>query len=413
MQKIKSNIHLVISCILLTLISSLNIFINLAAGKSFARPITAVLIGTLLIIGISFLKEKHLYDFSLILYLAVLVLLIIPLFADSTPFNRFIVIGSVALLTSATVPLAFMQVSKTITRYRAVTTERFIAICFLSALPTFILLLQYNHTFMILSLMVIFVTTIILKKENRIKIPWRVFIIIAILAIIYLIAIYSDGGYISQRMDVIFTRGMCDPYGAGWVRTVCDKLFKSAKIIGSSSYMVGKASIIETLYNFADCDIAIILAKYGWLAFFGTLALYAEFFICLFKMISKTRQSSFAKYTSLISGLYLLCQTLYSLIGLFLLEKAPMNLSFIDGFTCTTVDFVLFGIICTLYLQRNEPSEVEEYDCDDRKSIIHLLREKLYSFLYLNNDFDVNYDEDLEDDEFWEIYKNKNDEPTE
>ena len=350
---------------------------------------------------ISFLKEEYLYDFSLILYSVVLIMLFLPLFLETSYSNRYLVIGSFAFLTSAAVPLSFMQISKVITRYRAVTTERLIAICFLSALPTFVLLLQNNHAYMILSLMVIFVTAIILKRENRIKIPWRVFIMLAIFAMICLVAIYSDGGYIRQKVDVIFTRGMCDPYGVGWVRTVCDKLFKSAKIVGSSSYMVGKASIIETLYDFANCDIAIIIAKYGWLAFIGTLALYAGFFVCLFKMISKTKQSSFARYTSLISGLYLLCQTIYSLIGLFLLERAPMNPPFIDGFTCIITDFALFGIISMLYLRRNEPSEVKEYACNNRKSIIYQLREKLNLLLGLSDDFEDNYyDDDFEDDEF-------------
>ena len=71
--------------------------------------------------------------------------------------------------------------------------------------------------------------------------------------------------------------------------------------------------------------------------------------------------------------LSLVSQTVYSLLGVFLLDGASLNLPFMSGHTVNMMSYLSFGIILMLYVKRDQPSKIQELEVNetpDRLSII-------------------------------------------
>lgn len=407
MQKIKNNLLSILTCVLLAGVTCLNILTTVLTDGNPARQITAILIGLLFIVALSFAKEKHLHKAALPVYLCATLILIFQLVSESYRFSfnqRYLFIGSYAFLTASLLPLTSIQVAKKITEFKTINIDRLIGICILVLLPIGLVFFQTNSTPVIVALMVCAIGGIILKKEKRIRIPWRVFAILAISVAIYCAVAYTDGGYISRKIDVIFTRGTCCPLEDGWVRTVLDGILTNTPLIGASTFNPDSNRILT---NLGTHQIVIILTEYGYLAFAGALLLYVGFFICVFRMVAKTRQSAFAKYTSLFFALSLLTQAAYSLIGLFLLDCAHLNMPFMGSFTMNIMNYLSFGIILMLYARREEPSPIEEVDVETQQKPSFLKKLKPYIMdaifgIYPDEDTDDDLDNDYFNDEYYD-----------
>lgn len=361
----------VISTILLTVISSINILISIISVHDPTKQIATVLMGAVVVLAVSFLKEEYLYKSASLIYICAIALMIVQLIFgkdSSYAYRRYLYLCGFAIYTAAILPLISFQVSKSITKYTRLSINSFAVVSGLVLIPLTLIFFQTNLTPVIIAMVVIAVGAVILKLEGRLNITWRAFIIPILLLGILVVGLYDESDYFADRIDIIITRGACDPFSGGWVRIVLDSIFKSTPFIGKTTYAIEGQNVVGTLAKWADHNIVIVLAEYGWLAFIVTLLVYVGFFICLFKMVSKTRQSSFARYTSLFLSLSLVAQTIYSLLGVFLLAGASLNLPFMSGHTVNMMSYLSFGIILMLYIKRDQPSTIQELEVDETQN---------------------------------------------
>ena len=373
---IRKNSMTIFSSILLIIISSLNVLISAVSSYEPAKQIITVLMGAAVVIAVSFLKEEHLHKAATVIYICAVILMIGQLiFGKELSFQhrRYLYLCGLAIYTAAILPLISFQVAKSITKYNCISISNFAMVCGLVLIPIALIYFQANLTPVIIAMFVVAVSIIVLKREGRLNMPWRFFAIPVILLSVFVVAIYSESSYVAERVNTIICRGANDPMGSGWVRTVLDGIFTSTPLIGQTTYTIEGQTVVGTLTKWADHNIIIALAQYGWLAFIGVLIIYIAFFICLFKMVSKTRQSSFARYTSMFLTLSLVSQAVYSLLGVFLLDGASLNLPFMSGHTVNMMSYLSFGIILMLYVKRDQPSKIQELEVNetpDRLSII-------------------------------------------
>lgn len=373
----------VISSVLLVAISLLNIVISVISGNEPVKQMVIVLIGIAVVFAVSFLKEKYVYKSAMFFYLGTVLLIMIHwIFIDDLTYEstRYLNIGRLSIYTAAALPLISFQIAKSITKYSCLSMKNLAIVLALVLLPLTVVLFQINFPPVITAMLVIAVSAVVLKRDGRINIPWRFFILILLLLCVFVAVLYAQDGYVANRINAIFTRGACDPYGGGWVRTVLDGIFTSTPIIGKTTYLIDGQTVVATLAKWSTYNVIIMLSEFGYAAFIGVLLVYAGFFVCLFKMVAKTTQSSFAKYTSLFLSLSLAVQAVYSLLGVFLLDRASLNLPFMSGHTVDIISCFSFGIILMLYVKRGELSAIQEIKVDNTQEKMSLAK-KLISFI--------------------------------
>lgn len=385
-MSLRKNFLAVISVVLFAVILSVSVMVSIVSVNETASTVLTVLIGLATVVFVLFLKEKHLYNMAKIAYIAVIVLLLLPiLLADDSDgfYSSALHLGPITVYTASLLPLISFQLAKTTTKYNRLSVNSKYALRGLILAPMLLFFFQFTFAYIIVSLLVIAVSVIILKHDGRLSITWKSFIIPVILTAVIIALLYNDDFYFSHRIEAVLTRGASDPYGFGWVRTVLDGIFKGTPFIGETTYLIDGQSVVETLVNWAYYKYVIILAKFGYAAFIGVFIVYAAFFVCLFKMTAKTNQSSFAKYTSLYLSLFLAAQAVYSLLGIFLFDRTYLGLTFMGDYTNNIVNCFSFGVILMLYIKRKKPSTVRELEIDEsQESII----KKAFSFIFSDED---------------------------
>lgn len=367
MKAIKNNLLPIASVCMLVLISIASVFISIASDVEISIPFMSIVMGTVMICGITVIKEEYLHKAALIIYLAVVGVLCVQLFVGDemnyVSMRYLYIFDMFSLYTAALMPLTYIQSAKMIGKCNIIGFERLLSILIVMLVPIILVLSQINLAPVVIALFVCYVTMIVMRKEKRINVPWFVFLIPLVLIVITTVYMYTNTYYASMRLDTIITRGQNEPLGAGWIRTNLDGIFMNTPFVGATNYSQEYFPIVEMLSNWGEHNIIILLAKYGWLVFLTALVIYVCFFIGLFKMVQKTRQSSFAKYTSLMFALSLLVQAVYSLIGTFLLDSSPVDMPFISSsYTINVINYLSFGIVLSLYMGRNKVSTIKETD---------------------------------------------------
>lgn len=388
MQELRKNSYAAASCGLLIIVSLLNILISTITDADLTKQIIQFLIGIVLILAVSFVKEFHIYESALPAYICSVIILIVQLlFGDKYNLvsNCYIHIGSFSFYTASLLPLTLIQISKFVTKCNGVSSKGFAAACALFFVPIGLVFAQNNMTPVAVAIIAFFIGVIILKKENRISTPWRLLAIPFIASLILFVVLYSKGSYFTKIVDVVLTRGDCDPLGSGWVRKVLDRIFIDTPLVAESVSAISKKTLIAMLAQWEDCNIVIALVQYGWIAFISILIVYLALFICIFKMAIKTNQSMFAKHSSLFLALSLFSQAAYSLISLFLLNGVHLNMPFMGEYSINLINYLSFGIILLLYLKRGQPSMIEETRADADPHKLSLF-EKIRVFTELTDD---------------------------
>lgn len=367
MKAIKNNLLPIASVCMLVLISIASVFISIASGVEISRPLMSIVMGTVMICGTTIIKEEYLHKAALIIYLTAIGVLCVQLYVGDemnyVSMRYLYIFDMFSLYTAALMPLTYIQSAKMIGKYKNIGFERLLSILFVVLVPIILVLSQMNLDPVVIAFFVCYVTMIVMRKEKRINIPWFVFLIPIVLIIMAIVFMHDNTYYASMRLETIITRGQNEPQGAGWIRTNLDGIFMSTPFVGATNYSQEYFPIVEMLSNWGEHNIVILLAEYGWLVFLTALAFYVCFFIALFKMVLKTKQSSFAKYTSLMFALSLLVQAVYSLIGTFLLDSAPVDMPFVSSsYTINVINYLSFGVVFSLYRGRNKVSTVKGTD---------------------------------------------------
>lgn len=337
----------------------------------------SAVIGMAVIAALLLVKEKHLYKAALWLYTIVIAVLSLQMVVSSnysawaleTSIGRNINIFGVSIYSSALLPLTYIFLSKLISEYKTLDHFRQIILFAAAICPMLLVLLLLNQTPAVISALGWCVVLAIMKKDGKIKLKRWLVLAAAMGIIAAIVYMYFEIPTLRSQFEVIFTRGKSDPEGAGWLRMLLDGIFVNTPMLGATNLVVEDFSINEIVSKLGDYNILLVLTNCGWLAFVGTILLYALFFFCLFKMVKATRQSTFARYTSLFLSLSLLLHAIVSLIGIFFMYSAQTNMPFIaHSYSINVLDYTAFGIVFTLYLRRNCESELIEKNETPKKT---------------------------------------------
>lgn len=361
-MKTKEKIWPVASCTFLMVFCLLNIIISFVScpDSLFDSPdsgILSVLIGVILIIGTSFLKEEYLYKFAMPIYIVINVLLVVQLIFEKDRIYMF----GFTIAVASLLPLLSVGISKSIYKYNV--TKKYIPYIII-LIPLALTLFQMAIAPATVFFIAFSVALIIFKCEKTVKVSWRIFALSAILIILVTFKLYLEYGYFYELINICITRGKSDPHETGFMRIVIDEIFKSSKLIGATSFSIyTDGSAIEgTIIDWGYHRILTILSRFGIIPFTLTIILYICFYITIFKMAAKTTQSRFARNTSLFLCISLASQSFTSLVSLLFFYRSILNFPFLGSYTINCINFISYGVILILYLRRNEPSVIDKTD---------------------------------------------------
>lgn len=358
MLKVKKCFLQFSSICLLLLIASINLIIVDAGSHDFYKQMIQVVFALVMAACMLFLKEKHFYKAAIYMYVFVNAILLIPMIEGSIGITEekgyLSIFDGWQLYTASLIPLTYFLIAKIISEDDRVSRSSLNIMLLVMALPMLLVYLGNTLHYFVMSMFVYYVILIVIKKERRVNISWIYYLIPIILAMIWLFLLYKNGTYYQEKVDVILTRGKNNRFDSGWVRTILDGIFTNTPLYGKTRFTID-FPITKLLTNYGNYNIMVVLAKYGWLAFSVAILIYVLFFVVLFNMVKKINQSAFAQYTALLFAICLFVQAAYSLLGLFLLDEAPIDLPFISCCATTNdINYISFGIIFSLYIQRNK-----------------------------------------------------------
>ena len=202
----------------------------------------------------------------------------------------------------------------------------------------------------------VFVMFIVLRADREINITYIIFPVVVIASIIAFFSYANDSRYLSRVLDVIRTRGQSDPRGTGWLRILYDGIFRYSPLVGETTTVISEVSDIPRLLTTLGCDSAMyILARLGKLPFIGFVLICVLFTVCVMAMAIKTKQSTFARFTSLSLALSVLfCNAIYFCSIFFLVGDRSFIPFFSTGLSISIASAFMLGNIISLYLKRNQ-----------------------------------------------------------
>lgn len=337
-------------------------------SQDFVKQLIYYACGIVFAVISYFLKEKHIYRVAFPIFGALLLILTYQLVYDDLShsfnyYNRWIHIFDVTIKTSALLPLMVFAIAKVITLYRKYSMFRIIGIFTPVMFCLMLVSVQNNLYPVLMSLMAAYIVFAKMHFDKIIEeksIFYLISIVIVVSAIVVATQIPELSTYMSDRIQVILTRGKNDPMGAGWLRTLLDGIMRETPLFGATNYEAGLngGTIGEYLHNIGNHNIVIVLAELGWIPFIVFIIGYIGFLFMLYYMTSKTNQSAFAKYVSFILSTIFTVKVVCCLTGFFFLDSAHTEMPFMSSSTDNCVDLVSLGIILGLYRTRNEPTEI-------------------------------------------------------
>lgn len=390
MEKLKTNYLAILSSAVLIILCGYSLLI--AATDVYESSLTknaiAIALGVICTVVLLFLKDKHFRTAARACYiLAIGVIFVNVLFPDYSLSSYIHLTDSILIFVPAVLPLTFMLCARHLTAYSSLDKKNTLRV-FAAMLVVLMLiaLVRNSVTFMVVALVVFFVTLVVACRQRKlcIKLP----LLILIFAIIALMYVRFDIDFLIDKIVSYLFRN-------SYMRIFLDGIFANTPFIGQTEAVFDGEPALKYYGMWNDHHIVSILAHYGWALFLGVVAMYVIFFICLFKMTKATRQSSFAHYLSLMMTCYLAVQAIYSAIGLTLLDASALEFPFMmNTQTLTVTNFIAFATVLSLYVHRHEKSEIVELPYDDSaKAEENGLKSRFFGLL----SYDDENDEDEED----------------
>ena len=365
-----------------------------------------VLSAAIALIGVRLLKTKHVITLSPFIAVFGLILSALPAIIRSYSwygFKRLLYIGGFSIYVPCFVLLAAFLAGLAGTWRTAWKWQSLPVTLALLVLPCIALSLSRTIPMITVIFFTWFFFMIALSRGGRMQTPWYVLLGVSVLFIglfSYTIFVHADG---MTRLSTVFTRGQSDPLGAGYVRTLADRVMQNARLFGpmdETTMSIGSGelpfSLVVADYEF-PFELLFVLAKLGWAAFIAMIAL--QFVIPAALLISSRRApNAYAKYFSVFVGLYLLGKTGLGLFSL-LFSDISAPLPFFDYTGSAWMDiFLIFNAYALLLWGETELAGTERvYDASTS------LRE------HLRARFLPSFDElpDLDDDELEAEFQNR------
>lgn len=421
MEKVKSKSRIepiqIITVILTAAIVSIGIYFcclsdKLTTDTRIEMYLIATLLGTAVMVLLSFVKERHLRLAAVPAYLIPIAGIVISIIAGHGYFSaRYIFIGDIAVFTPGLLALILLPVAVLLTKYEYNDTIRTAFILCFFILPCALLFLQSNLHDMVICFIFIFTALIYLRAKKFIEFPWQFYVIILIVVAAVTVYLYSNYFYFYDRIQNIVTRGRYMPEAAE-VRLALDKVFNNAKILGSSMSTYSPEALIHV-------PLSLVIAKAGWVAFFAVLSLFSGLMVCVCYMVSRINNSHFRKVLASLLLIYLMMRIAISLFSMFFMDDIGIIMPFFhQNIVSLIMCYASLGIIMRLYSLRHEVvfRQAEEHDYSEDGKLSERMKNALkmpvefvidlFTFglpqLYDDFDMDDTDDSDLDYDDLSE-----------
>ena len=321
--------------------------------------------------GVRLLKTKRLIKLSPFIAAFGLILSVFPslvLRHGWMFYHRFIYIGDISLYVPCFVMLTAF-IAGLAGSYRSGWKWQCLpAALALLALPC----IAFSFTRSLTAIAVLFFTwfffMIALARGGRMQTPWYVLFGASVLFIAvfsYWVIENADG---MERLSTVFTRGQSDPLGAGYVRSMADRVLQNAQLFGAAderSMDMDFGALPLSLYVAGfefPFELLFVLAKCGWVAFIAFIAL--QFVIPVAMLVSSRRApNAYAKYFSVFVGLYLLGKTGLGLFSLLFSDiSAPLPFFDYNGGAWVDIFLIFAAYTLLIYGETDLPEAERVYD---------------------------------------------------
>lgn len=356
MTKLKENLLPVAAVILAASLAAFGLFTFTASGRNVLPRLAYTAVAFIAVLAAAFMRESILRIFAVAAYIGEVTLLIAGRFFTDMYIGGSVQIGYFFINPSYMLVLCLPFIAFCAEKIKKADWKKTAVLAAAAILPGMISMSAASKYLGVGYFAAVFVMFIVLRKDREINITYIIFPVVVIASIIAFFSYANDSRYLSTVLDVIRTRGQSDPITVGWLRILYDGIFRYSPLVGETTTVISEVSDIPRLLTTLGCDSAMyILARLGKLPFIGFVLICVLFTVCVMAMAVKTKQSTFARFTSLSLALSVLfCNAIYFCSIFFLVGDRSFIPFFSTGLSISIASAFMLGNIISLYLKRNQ-----------------------------------------------------------
>lgn len=356
MKKSKENLLPVAAVFLAVSLAAFGLFTCADSGRNVLPRLAYTAVAFAAVLAAAFMKESLLRIISVAAYIGEVVLLIAGRFFTDMYIGGSVQIGYFFINPSYMLVLCLPFIAFCAEKIKKADWKKTAVLAAAAILPGMISMSAASKYLGVGYFAAVFVMFIVLRKDREINITYIIFPVVVIASIVAFFSYANDSRYLSTVLDVIRTRGQSDPITVGWLRILYDGIFRYSPLVGETTTVISEVSDIPRLLTTLGCDSAMyILARLGKLPFIGFVLICVLFTVCVMAMAIKTKQSTFARFTSLSLALSVLfCNAIYFCSIFFLVGDRSFIPFFSTGLSISIASAFMLGNIISLYLKRNQ-----------------------------------------------------------
>lgn len=356
MKKSKENLLPVAAVFLAVSLAAFGLFTFADSGRSVLPRLAYTAVAFAAVLAAAFMKESLLRIISVAAYIGEVVLLITGRFFTDMYIGGSVQIGYFFINPSYMLVLCLPFIAFCAEKIKKADWKKTALLAAAAILPGMISMSAASKYLGVGYFAVVFIMFIVLRTEREINITYIIFPAVVIASVVAFFSYANDSRYLSRVLDVIRTRGQSHPITVGWLRILYDGIFRYSPLVGETTTVISEVSDIPRLLTTLGCDSAMyILARLGKLPFIGFVLICVLFTVCVMAMAIKTKQSTFARFTSLSLALSVLfCNAIYFCSIFFLVGDRSFIPFFSTGLSISIASAFMLGNIISLYLKRNQ-----------------------------------------------------------
>lgn len=356
MTKLKENLLPIAAVILAVSLAAFGLFTFTDSGRNVLPRLAYTAIAFVVVLAAAFMRESILRIFAVAAYIGEVTLLMASLFMNDIYADTAVRIGYISVNPPYMIVLCLPFIAFCAEKIKKADWKKTALLAVAAIVPAAFLLVLGGMYLFFGYFAVVYIMFIVLRADRELNITYMVFPATVIVSIIIFFSYAKDGIFFSELLDVVRTRGQCDPRGTGWLRILYDGIFRYSPLVGETTTVISEVSDIPRLLTTLGYDSAMyILARLGKLPFIGFVLICVLFTVCVMAMAIKTKQSTFARFTSLSLALSVLfCNAIYFCSIFFLVGDRSFIPFFSTGLSISTASAFMLGNIISLYLKRNQ-----------------------------------------------------------
>lgn len=356
MKKSKENLLPVAAVFLAVSLAAFGLFTFADSGRNVFPRLAYTAAAFVAVLAAAFMKESLLRIISVAAYIGEVTLLIAGRFFTDMYIGGSVQIGYFFINPSYMLVLCLPFIAFCAEKIKKADWKKTALLAAAAILPGMISMSAASKFLGVGYFAAVFVMFIVLRAEREINITYIIFPAVVIASIVAFFSYANDSRYLSTVLGVIRTRGQSHPITVGWLRILYDGIFRYSPLAGETTTVISEVSDIPRLLSSLGFDSAMyILARLGKLPFIGFVLICVLFTVCVMAMAIKTKQSTFARFTSLSLALSVLfCNAIYFCSIFFLVGDRSFIPFFSTGLSISIASAFMLGNIISLYLKRNQ-----------------------------------------------------------